>query len=81
MALLPNHPWNTGCDLEFYATRDIPVGEELAIDYSFSAGDRGWVAMGLSSWEVLGYPDDDEEEEEDWEEEDWEEEKSEEEEL
>jgi SET domain-containing protein len=64
MALLRDgHPSDTGCDLELYATRDIREGEELAMDYSFAMGDHGWVEMGLSSWEVLGYPDEYSEEE------------------
>jgi hypothetical protein len=38
---------NTGCKLEFYADRDIPAGEELAIDYAFSARAPGWMDLGL----------------------------------
>lgn len=38
---------NTGCKLGFYAIRDIAKGEELAIDYDFSAYDPGWADMGL----------------------------------
>lgn len=38
---------NTGCDLEFYARRDIRKGEELTIDYGFSLGNPGWITMGL----------------------------------
>jgi hypothetical protein len=64
IALRAGHPSDSGCDLEFYATRDIRQGEELAMDYSFAMGDHGWVEMGLSSWEVIGYPDEDDEEEE-----------------
>jgi len=37
----------TGCKLEFYATRDILIGEELRINYRFSEMDPGFSALGL----------------------------------
>ena len=56
LALRDGHPSDTGCDLEFYATRDIREGEELAVDYfSFAMGDHGWAEMGLQSEEDLEY--------------------------
>ena len=70
IALRDGHPSDTGCDLEFYATRDIREGEELAVDYySFAMGDHGWVEMGLYSEEALEYPDEYGEEEQYYEEE------------
>jgi hypothetical protein len=58
IGLRDDHPSDSGCDIEFYATRDIREGEELAVDfYSFALGDHGWVEMGLSNEEDVGYPD------------------------
>jgi hypothetical protein len=37
----------SGCELEFYANRDIRKGEELRTDYSSFAETHGWTALGL----------------------------------
>jgi len=68
----PIHPSRTtGCHLEFYATRDIQLGEEITIDYDFSEGNRGWAKLGLAPWHTVdAYEDKEDEELEDEEEED-----------
>jgi hypothetical protein len=37
----------SGCELAFYANRDIRKGEELRTDYSSFAETHGWTALGL----------------------------------
>lgn len=69
-----NNFW-TGCNIAFRAARDILSGEELRLDYGFSAKDIGWVALGLMPPAALyDDADDDEDEEEEEEEEEDEEE-------
>jgi porphobilinogen deaminase len=36
-----------GCDLEFYANREIKAGEEIRVDYDEFAERQGWRMMGL----------------------------------
>ena len=71
----PEKPFkNTGCDLEFYASRDIPKGEELLMDYGMSERSSGWIAMGLAPKRTkYRYEENEEDEEEEEEEEDEEE--------
>ncbi len=40
-------PRHSGCNLEFYAIRDIEEGEEFRIDYTFSERLTGWMALGM----------------------------------
>eukprot|EP00934_Nitzschia_sp_Nitz4_P004041 Nitzschia sp. Nitz4//scaffold98_size77359//67469//68326//NITZ4_005559-RA/size77359-processed-gene-0.24-mRNA-1//1//CDS//3329560790//4031//frame0 len=44
----------SGCKLELVASRDIPAGEELMLDYAFSEGAHGWAALGLSDYDGRG---------------------------
>jgi hypothetical protein len=38
---------NTGCELEFYASRDIAAGEELLIDHDFDEAKSALIPLGL----------------------------------
>ncbi len=57
---------NTGCELEFYASRDIAAGEELQIDHDFQEAQAALIPLGLARyWDnnLEEYEDEDEMEE------------------
>lgn len=57
---------NTGCELDFYASRDIAAGEELKIDHDFQEAQEALIPLGLARhWEnnLEEYEDEDNDDE------------------
>lgn len=67
---------NSGCEMEFYATRNIAAGEELKLDHDFTEAELAFVPLGLKAPlrthldDYEGDDDDDDDDDEDEDEDD-----------